>query len=186
MHVLYVDDSGSARNVSEEFLVLGSLSVFEAQANFFIQELDKLAISLNPNDRYSVEFHASEILSGRQPLWNKLSRHERRGVIKQVLRIVAAAYDSVRVFACAVHMASIPDRDPMEIAFEDICNRFDFFLKRLQASGDRQKGLIMLDKSSYETSLQAIIWDFRILSTRWGWYATAPIHRCSWIHGFPG
>ena len=55
----------------------------------------------------------------------------------------------------------------MEVAFEDLCSRFDLFLKRLHASGDRQRGLIILDKSSYETSLQNMAKNFRSFGTRW-------------------
>lgn len=35
-------------------------------------------------------------------------------------------------------------------------------------SGDRQRGLIILDESSYETSLQKMARDFRVLGTRFG------------------
>ena len=35
MHLLYLDDSGSAGNQNEEYFVLGGLSVFEAQAHWF-------------------------------------------------------------------------------------------------------------------------------------------------------
>jgi hypothetical protein len=56
----------------------------------------------------------------------------------------------------------------MEIAFEDLCSRFDLFLNRLKLSGDRQRGLIILDESSYETSLQKLARDFRVLGTRFG------------------
>jgi hypothetical protein len=55
----------------------------------------------------------------------------------------------------------------MEIAFEDLCSRFDLFLKRVHATGDRQRGLIILDKSSYETSLQNMAKNFRSFGTRW-------------------
>lgn len=43
MHLLYLDDSGSAGNPTEEYLVLGGVSVFEAQADWITLELDKLA-----------------------------------------------------------------------------------------------------------------------------------------------
>ena len=168
MHILYLDDSGSAENPKEQFLVLGGLSIYEAQAYYFTQELDKLALSLNPKSPHDVEFHASDIFGGREEPWKRLSKDERRGVIKEVLKIVANSFDTARVFACAVHKASFPGRDPMEIAFEDLCSRFDLFLRRLHASGDRQRGLIILDESSYETSLQKLARDFRVMGTRFG------------------
>ena len=56
----------------------------------------------------------------------------------------------------------------MEIAFEDLCSRFDRYLQRLRASGDKQRGLVILDKSAHETTLQQMAVGFRTLGTRWG------------------
>jgi hypothetical protein len=56
----------------------------------------------------------------------------------------------------------------MQIAFEEICNRFDLYLSRLRADGERQRGLLILDKTAYETSLRAMALQFRTLGTRWG------------------
>jgi hypothetical protein len=56
----------------------------------------------------------------------------------------------------------------MEYAFEQICNRFDRFLGRLHAAGNTQRGLVILDKSTYETSLQQLARDFRTVGHRWG------------------
>lgn len=43
MHLLYLDDAGSAANATEQYLVLGGVSIYEAQANWFTQQLDNLA-----------------------------------------------------------------------------------------------------------------------------------------------
>jgi hypothetical protein len=167
VHLLYLDDSGSADNKSEEYLVLGGVSLFEAQVNWTTNELDKLAEGINPKDPQSVEFHASEIFSGRTPPWNAMSRDERQGVIKNVLKIFASSYDSARAFACAIHKDSYPGHDPMELAFEDLCSRFDHYLSDLRQDGERQRGILILDESAYETSLQKLAADFRLLGTRW-------------------
>ncbi len=168
MHLLYLDDSGSATNPKEQYLVLGGLSVFEAQSHWITQELDRLAEDINPVDPHSVEFHASEIFSRRTQPWKHLSRDEARGTIKSVLAVLAEAYDTARAFACVVHKASFPNQDPMEIAFEDLCSRFDRYLQRLRADGDKQRGLVILDKSAHETTLQRMSVGFRTLGTRWG------------------
>ena len=63
MHLLYLDDSGSVGNASEQYLVLGGLSVFEAQSYWITQQLDTLAEGVNAGDPHSVEFHASETLA---------------------------------------------------------------------------------------------------------------------------
>ena len=74
--------------------------------------------------------------------------------------MLAKAYDTARAFACVVHKASFPNQDPMEVAFEDLCSRFDRYLHRLHANGDTQRGLLILDKSAYETTLQQMSVEF--------------------------
>jgi hypothetical protein len=169
VYILYLDDSGSAANRKEEHLVLGGVSVFERRIYWISERLDELAASIYADDPSAVEFHASEIFSGRTPPWNGMDKGQRREVIRKVLGILASAREGVSAFACAVHKASFPGRDPMEIAFEDLCSRFDMQLKRkYNVDQDPQRGLIILDKSSYETTLQKLALGFRALGTRWG------------------
>jgi len=168
MHLLYLDDSGSTPNPREDYLVLGGISVFEAQAYWLTNEMDKLAQDIFPENPHQLEFHASEIFSRRSSPWNKMTREQAQGIIKAVLRIAAKSYETARIFACAVHKGSYPTRDPMEVAFEDLCSRFDKFLSRMWSAGDKQRGLIILDESTHETTLQAMARDFRVLGTRWG------------------
>lgn len=168
MHLLYLDDAGSARNAHEDYFILGGVSVFEAQAHWFTRELDKLAESIDPGNPQNIEFHASEIFSRRSHPWKGMTREEAQGVIKSVLKVIANSYETARTFACAIHKPSFQGRDPVEMAFEDLCSRFDLYLTKLRDSGDRQRGLLILDESSHETSLQNMARDFRILGTRWG------------------
>ena len=44
----------------------------------------------------------------------------------------------------------------------------DKYLTRLRDAGDRQRGLLILDNSSHETSLQRLANEFRAYGTRWG------------------
>jgi hypothetical protein len=167
--VLYLDDSGSAGNTNERYLVLGGVCVFERQTHWVTRELDQLAASVYPESPESVEFHASEVFSGRRPPWHGMTKDKRREVIKDVLRVLARSHASTRAFACAVRKECFPHSDPMELAFEELCNRFDLELKRMyHEDGEPQRGLIILDKSSHETTLQGMARDFRSLGTRWG------------------
>ena len=168
MHLLYLDDSGSVQNQQEEYIVLGGISIFESQCHYLTTELDKLAQSIDPQNYKDIEFHASEIFSRRNPPWNILRKDEAQGIIKAVLKIVANSYDSANIFACAIHKKSFPAQDSLNHAFEDLCQRFDTYLSNLNAAGDRQKGLLILDDSSYETTLQELARDFRKLGTKWG------------------
>jgi hypothetical protein len=169
VHILYLDDSGSASNPNEKYLVLGGISVFERQVHWLCRELDELAARISPETSDLVEFHASEMFSGRTPPWKSMPKERRRAVIKEVLGVVARSHESTKVFACAVHKASFPNADPMEIAFEELCMRFDLQLKRLYSvDKNPQRGIIILDESTYETSLQALARNFRVLGARWG------------------
>ena len=100
MHLLYLDDAGSVGNASEQYLVLGGVSVFEAQSHWITQQLDTLAENLNPGDPHGVEFHASEIYARRRQPWKALDRQEARGTIKSVLDVLARAYGTARGDGC--------------------------------------------------------------------------------------
>ena len=168
MHLLYLDDAGSAANPNEDYLVLGGVSVYEAQIHWITQELDSLAESIHPADPHAIEFHASEIFSRRSDPWRGMDQREAQGVIKAVLGVLGRSFDTARAFACAIHKPSFSNTDPVELAFEDLCSRFDLYLARLHGEGDRQRGLIILDESAQETTLQTLAREFRIVGTRWG------------------
>ena len=148
--------------------MLGGVSVYEAQAHWITQQLDELAQTIHPSDPFSVEFHASEIFGRRAAPWRGMGRDEATGVIRAVLSVLRESYDSARAFACAVHKPSYPDLDPMELAFEDLCSRFNLYLNRLRSQGDRQRGLLILDESAHMTTLQRMAREFRTLGTQWG------------------
>ncbi len=172
MYLLYLDDSGSANNPNEDYLVLGGVSVFERAVYFISRELDEIAKQYNEENPYAVEFHASEIYRGKSPPWDGLrNRNARIEVIQKVLDVLARHRFGTYAYAVAVYKASYPNGDPMEIAFEELCSRFDLQLKNENASRDKkhhQRGMIVLDDSTYETTLQRLARDFRQVGTRWG------------------
>ena len=118
--------------MNEDYLVLGGGSIFEAQVHWFTQEMDKLASTIDASQPDGVEFHASDIFARRDKPWRGMNRNEAQGVIKAVLGILRGSYGTARAFACAVHKASFPGRDPVELAFEDLCSPFGLFLHRLR------------------------------------------------------
>ncbi len=167
MYLLYLDDSGSTGNPYEEYLVLAGVSIFERQIHYVSSQLDAIAEKLHPDDPGVVEFHASAIFSGKVPPWKGMTKSKRREIIKEILGVLAKTHESTHAFACAVHTASFPSEDPMELAFEDLCSRFDLQLARLYHSGKQNNGLIILDESSYETSLQNLALQFNKEGTMW-------------------
>jgi hypothetical protein len=86
MYLLYLDDSGSANNPNEEYLVLGGISVFERRVYFLSKQLDELAAKYHAADPDSVEFHASEIFRGKTHPWGELKTPSvRKQVLHEVL-----------------------------------------------------------------------------------------------------
>jgi len=58
--------------------------------------------------------------------------------------------------------------EPLVRAFEELCNRFDLFLKRLHAQGNTQRGLLIFDETRYERTLQTLLATYRDTGTRFG------------------
>jgi hypothetical protein len=96
------------------------------------------------------------------------TKPERIEVIKGVLRVLDGAYADVIVMACAVHKASFPAEDPEQMAFEDLSSRFNLLMKRRS-----DRGLIVVDKSTYETALQNLTSTIRRQGNKWGSYLTS-------------
>ena len=166
MYLLYLDDSGSVKNASDRHIILAGLAVFERKGHWLSKGLDDLAAKAWPDSPKSLEFRGADIFSGKNH-WRGIEKAPRIQLYREALEILARAAQ-VRLFGSAVHKAALSPDDPMEFGFEQICNRFDRFLGRLHKAGDTQRGLIVLDESVYETSLQTLSHEFRSIGHRWG------------------
>jgi len=56
----------------------------------------------------------------------------------------------------------------VELAFEDLSSRFNMFIENHPVGETRQRGMIIIDKSTYELGLQKLAGDFRTSGNRWG------------------
>ncbi len=168
MYFLYLDDSGSIKNVSEHHFVLGGYCVHEHQVYWLRKYLDDLASQILPENPEALEFHASEIHSGKKGLWKSINKPERQEIIRKVLKALEQKKSKTAAFACAIHKPCFPTRNPIELAFEDLCSRFEMFLNRVfHQTGNREKGIMILDKGIYENILQELAITFRQSGTRW-------------------
>src|SRR5579863_2200720 len=167
MYLLYLDDSGSVPDSSQQHFVLGGLSVFERQGYWISQKLDQIAAPFNPADPASVELHGSPMLNGAG-LWRRFRLPERIKAMKDALEVFATSHESNRAFAAAVRKQAVSPRDPVEFAFEQMCSRFDQYLMRLHHAQNTSRGIIIFDKSTAETSIQRLARDFSSIGHRWG------------------
>ena len=167
MYLLYADESGSIHDAHQHYFVLAGLCVFERQGYWIAKELDKIAARFNPADPASVELHGNPMISGRGK-WRQHAKADREQAIIDCLSVLSASHPSNRLFASVLKKATVSPSDPVELAFEQLASRFDYYLQRLHKNNDTHRGLIIFDKSTYETTIQALATDFRTIGHRWG------------------
>lgn len=169
MHILYIDDSGSEENANERYFVLGGLAVFERHLFHQISSVDNCIAGFNLGDHHDIELHASPMYAGRSSPWGGVrSRPLREEMISKALATLQG-HAGIRLFAVVIDKRHASPEDPVALAFEEICNRFNLFLtKRNDRTGETNKGLIVMDKSKHEGALQKLATSFRINGGRWG------------------
>lgn len=170
MHLLYLDESGSASDPSQQYFVLAGVSVFERESHWVEQQLNTVAQRFDPASPYSLELHGSPMRSGKG-VWRSHSKDDRLQAIGEALRVgVTNRSDkNVRLFGAVIKKAAIAGQDPVEMAFEQLTSRFDMYLKRLyNKHGNAQRGLILLDKSSTENRIQTLAREFKYEGHSWG------------------
>jgi hypothetical protein len=169
MHILYVDDSGDVGNPSDAFFVLGGVSVFERGIYHLIKAADDVVASFGlGDDPHDLELHGSPMYTGRGSPWRAIQRSEREIMIRRALGVLGGNR-SARLFAIAVDRAAVSPRDPVEVAFEELCNRFNLFLQRVNnRQPESQRGLLVMDNMKHQKPLQALAKHFRVNGGRWG------------------
>jgi hypothetical protein len=167
MYLLYLDESGSPKQQDQKYLVLAGFCVFERQGYWIEQELNKIASRFDPADPASVELHGSPMYS-RRDRWKSFDFPERIAAIKDSLQAFIRTDSRNRIFISVIDKALASPKDPVEVAFEQLASRFDMYLKRLHNKGDTQRGVIIFDKSTYETVIQGLATDFRTVGYTWG------------------
>jgi hypothetical protein len=170
MHILYIDDSGDVENATERHFVLGGIAIFERGIYHQIVAADNCVTSFGLGDQADIELHGSPMYNGRDGVWRSVrSRPQREKMIKDALAVFAPA-SSVRLFAVVIDKEAVSPEDPIQLAFEELFNRFNLFLQRLNNRNSResQRGLIVMDESKHERPLQALARHFRVNGGRWG------------------
>ena len=167
MYLLYADESGIAADPKQSYFVLAGISVFERQSYWFADELNKIAARFNVADPGSVELHGSPMLTGKN-MWRRIPPVDREKAFTDALAMIANSHQSNRLFASVIKKSSVSPDDPVDLAFEQLAMRFDNYLKRLHKAGDIQRGLIVFDKSTYETTIQTLATEFRTTGHSWG------------------
>lgn len=170
MHVLYIDDSGSVSNANERFFVLAGVAVYETALYHLIKAVDDCVVGFKLGPAEEIELHATDIYGGRGSPWSTIKqRAPREQLLNCIIGTLIAQPATSRLFSVAVDKQAIAPNDPVQTAFEEICNRFNLFLQRDNYRSNRtNKGLIVMDESRHEKPLQALARYFRVNGARWG------------------
>lgn len=179
MHLLYVDESGSATDASQKYFVLAGVSVFERTTHWIEKGLDDIAVKVDPVAPQDLELHGSPMRSGKG-MWRKIDMASREALILEALYTgVVRQPKGVRLFACVVEKAALAGKDPVHVCFEQLARRFDLFLQRCHTKhGDPQRGIMLFDESSTEKRLQTLAREFKRSGHSYGKtrnYAEVPV-----------
>jgi hypothetical protein len=167
LYLLYIDESGGLHQADQHYFVLAGVCIFERQGYWLAQKLDEIAARFDPADPNSIELHGSPMFGGRKQ-WRQFPKETRHQALEDILQVLKASHPSNRIFASVIRREAISPEDPVLHAFEQIASRFDYYLQRLHRSGDTHRGLIVFDKSTYETTIQNLATDFRTVGHSWG------------------
>ena len=166
MHLLYLDDSGSVPDPRQKYFIIAEFSTFERQSYWLANGLDNVIAKHSTYVPPEIELHGFPMLQGANE-WKGIPQHIRLEILTESLGVLANSLYSNRVFGVAVLKAKSP-KDPVEFCFEQLCNRFDRYLRRLHLRGDTQRGLNLFDKHAKERSIQNLATDFRQIGHSWG------------------
>ncbi|TAF03442.1 MAG: DUF3800 domain-containing protein [Nostocales cyanobacterium] len=167
MYLLYADESGTTHDPNQQYFVLAGFCVFERQGFWIADELEKIAARFNPAEPMNVELHGSPMVSGRG-FWRSFPKQDRYQAIQDILHIFLQSNPTNRLFASVIKKTLVSPKDPVEVAFEQLASRFDRYLIRLHKNKNTQRGIIIFDKSTYETTIQSLAIDFRTIGYQWG------------------
>ncbi len=138
----------------------------------------KITASLDPlQDKHfplagsNVEFHASDLRSGRK-LYRDMDFPARNALMREIYNTIVSS--RVTLFAATIqksaHRAKYPGVDPYETAFEGLCTMFNYFLRRVQTqTGNVVRGIVVFDESrpSLSKQLRTLLARFQASGTRW-------------------
>lgn len=167
MYLLYLDESGNPDDPADKHFILGGAAVFERVTYFLSSELDSVQHRHFPGSP-PIEFHASAMRAGRG-FWRDIERSKREAILEEVVRVVATANDpGLVLFAAAVEKTDrLYGEAAVRRATEEICGRFDIFLKRRYAAGDAQRGLLVFAEGRFHQRARLWVRGFRELGTQW-------------------
>jgi hypothetical protein len=171
MYLLYLDESGDPNNWDNQLCyVIGGVAVFEGKIRDLSNVMDLIQKKYFPEIKIPIEFHAHDIKKGHSPHFRKFSRDKNEEILNDVYSAISTCtFPGLAVFASAIDVEAV-DGDARRDVFEQICMKFNFFLKDLfdNRKGRFDKGLLVIDRNQEHQFLQ-LIDNFKKAGTKGGY-----------------
>lgn len=149
--------------------MLAGVAVFERQVYSVGQALDRIQDHYFPNSP-PIEFHATSIRSG-DGFWRGVDKETRGRIMREIgVNLREAHQTGLVLFGAVVEKTSrIHGEEAVLLATEQICKRFDTFLKRRENDNhDPQRGLVVFAEGRFHQRARLWVRDFKKLGTQWG------------------
>ena len=169
MYILYLDESGNPGDPADRHFVLAGAAVFERSVHYLSEAVDRIQSNQFPGSP-PIEFHANAIRSGRG-FWRDVEKEKRERVLADIGAAIQRSNEpGVVLFAAIVEKDyELHGESAIRKAMEEICNRFNIFLKvRENEYNDNQRGLLVFAESHYQQRAKVWVNDFKRLGTQWG------------------
>lgn len=169
VYLLYLDESGNESDAADRHFVLGGVAVFERQTFFIAEACEEIQRRHFPTFP-PVDFHATDLRTGKG-FWHRVAADTRQVVLSELLTVLRDAHppQGLALFAVVVEKSNVRwGETAVEYAMEEICRRFDNFLKWRYRQGDPQRGLLILSEGRFHKRAKLWVTRFRELGTRWG------------------
>ncbi|QDQ28607.1 DUF3800 domain-containing protein [Chitinimonas arctica] len=162
MYLLYLDDSGSPTDKSQQFFVMGGICVFERQTHWLDNHLTPIAARFDPAQPENVELHANPMRSGSDG-WKRFSPSDRVQAVVDALHLLSSTQLRVKVFAAVIEKQLVPNsQHVIPMAFEAVATQFDGYLaSRYHNKGEAARGLVIFDRADFENNVQFLSHHFK-------------------------
>ena len=176
MYIIYLDESGDSNawsSSSQNNFVIGGIAIHEGQIRRLSEALDEIQPRFFPEISMPLKFHAVDIFGkGKDRFRSDLTENQRQQMMNDIYDVIAnVAYPNAVLFATAIDISSVKSPDQaLKDTFEDIVQRVNTFLVRLNRAGNPQKGMLIIDRNqSAERKYRTLISEFRQSGTQYGY-----------------
>ncbi len=134
--------------------MLAGISVFERGIYHLIKKADEFVANLNLGNATDIERHASRIDNAKSNPWGQIkANRDRKRILCDAIGLLVPESKSVHPFAVVVEKEALGEEEqPPSVAFEEMMNRFNLFLRELYAGKrEKQRGLVIMEQGETGT-----------------------------------